>query len=184
MSQPILSHLQDIFLWLADAPGSEGLSFEERVVERSPEPDKLRDREVTQVRRPRLTPYLPQKANGAAVILAPGGGYQRQAIDKEGAEIAIWLNAHGYTVFVLRYRLPAEGHLQGSDVPLQDAQRAVRLVRCNAAAWGLKPNSIVAMGCSAGGHVMASLATGFDKGVYDVDDDSQRGLMALSSCIR
>src|ERR1035437_7886194 len=142
MSIRLLLHLQVIHLWPNEAPGSEALRFDEVLEERSESPAVQLDRAVTQVRRPQLTAYLPLRANGASVLIAPGGGYQNQAFDKEGSDLAEWLNELGYTAFVLRYRLPAEGHDNGSDVPLQLAQRAVRLIRSNCQDWGLRPDQI------------------------------------------
>ncbi|MDQ7989294.1 MAG: alpha/beta hydrolase [Candidatus Dactylopiibacterium sp.] len=174
----LLQHLQQIELWPGVAPGSEGVSLEQTVEERSPDTAAFHDRAVTGIERPTLTAYLPEKPNGTSIVLAPGGGYVRVVLDKEGIEIARWLNGFGITVFLLLYRLPGEGHAQRNFVPLQDAQRALRLVRANAAAWGLAPDRVGAMGCSAGGHVISSLATLFGRQAYApvdaVDDVSAR----------
>src|SRR3546814_5218023 len=78
------------------------------------------------ITRPRLDIFRPARPNGAAVILAPGGGYRYVVVDKEGYELARWLTARGITVYVLFYRLPGDGWANGADVPLADAQRAVR----------------------------------------------------------
>jgi acetyl esterase/lipase len=115
---------------------------------------------------PTLTVYEPVSKNGAACIIAPGGAYKRIVLDKEGEEIALWLNSLGITAYVLRYRLPGEGHKQGMDVPLQDAQRALRYIRRHAADWGLNPQQLGIMGFSAGGHVASSLAVKFAQKVY------------------
>lgn len=166
----MIQHLQQIELWPDLPPGSEAVGGEPSFEERSPDISLFRDRAVTNISRPWLTAYLPEKPNGCSIVLAPGGGYVRVVMDKEGVEIAEWLNTLGVTVFVLYYRLPGEGHADFTKVPLQDAQRALRLVRANAAAWGLAPDRIGAMGCSAGGHVMSSLATLFDRDVYAPTD--------------
>ncbi len=160
-----------IRIWPGVAPGSEGLSLEEEVIERSKEPAKIKDRFAWKILNSSLTVYLPKKPNGAAILIAPGGGYQRVVLDKEGDELAPWLKSMGVTFFVLRYRLPGEGHKQGADVPLQDAQRAMRLIRKNAAAWGLDPNRIGMMGFSAGGHVASSLAVKYNQSVYKPLDE-------------
>lgn len=172
MTQPSssLQHLQRIPLWSGVAPGSEGVQLTETLTERSPDPAAFMDRAVTGIASPYLTVYLPARPNGTSLVLAPGGGYIRVVLDKEGIEIAEWLNTLGVTVFVLMYRLPGEGHAERSKVPLQDAQRALRLVRANAAAWGLAANKVGAMGCSAGGHVIGSLATLFERPVYAPQD--------------
>ncbi|UUZ83817.1 alpha/beta hydrolase [Paenibacillus sp. P26] len=128
---------EEIPLWPGTAPGSGGLDLKQQVLERSTDP-KVQDRAVTGITDPSIIPFFPPKgrANGAAVLIAPGGGYERVVIDKEGADIAEWLNSLGITAFVLKYRLPGEGHEVGYNVPLQDAQRAMRIIRQNADEWG------------------------------------------------
>lgn len=173
-----MANPERILLWPGEAPGSEGLLFEQVVEERSPEPELFLDRAVTQIREPVIEVFHPEQPTGTAVLLAPGGGYQRVVWDKEGVEVARWLNTLGVTVGLLIYRLPAEGHIGGRDVPLQDAQRALRLMRHHARRWGVAPDRIGAMGFSAGGHVIASLATRFATGAYApvdaVDEQSAR----------
>lgn len=137
----------------------------ERVVQRSDDP-QASDRMLEHITRPRLDIFRPAKPNGAAVILAPGGGYRYVVIDKEGYELARWLSARGVTVYVLFYRLPGDGWADRADVPLADAQRAVRLVRSRAAADGIDPARVAFGGFSAGGHVATSLLTRFDAPVY------------------
>jgi acetyl esterase/lipase len=164
-------------LWPGEPPGSDGVTAVETLVERG-DPKGLRDRAVTHTRKPTLTVFRPAKPNGAAVVLIPGGGYERVVTDKEGFETARWLADKGYTCFVLLYRLPGDHWGAGPDVPLQDAQRAVRLVRAKAAAMKFDPARVAIMGFSAGGHVAASLTTRFDAKVYDridaADDLSAR----------
>jgi acetyl esterase/lipase len=152
-------------LWPGAAPGSAKLTITEKITERSTDPAK-HDRIYTQIVQPTLEVCRPANPNGAAVIVAPGGGYQRVVIDKEGRDTAAWLNSIGVTAFVLKYRLPDEGHEHGRDVPLQDAQRAVRIVRSHAAAWGLDAARIGFLGYSAGGHLAASVAFFADRIVY------------------
>jgi acetyl esterase/lipase len=165
------SGAEEIAIWPGMAPGSQGASAKQEVVERSKDP-AVNDRAVFGVTRPTLEVWKPQIPNGTAVIVIPGGAYQRVVVDKEGMEMGDRLTEDGVTVFVLTYRLPVGGHAQAADVALQDAQRAVRLVRKNAQEWGLKPDHIGVMGFSAGGHVAASLGTSFDKKVYDDVDDA------------
>jgi len=164
-------------LWPSDPPGSQGVSAQETVTERS-DGKGPRDRAVTHTRTPTLSLFRPRKPNGAAVILMPGGGYERVVMDKEGFETAQWLADRGYTCFVLLYRLPGDGWGAGPDAPLQDAQRALRLVRSWAPGLKFQPNRIAIMGFSAGGHVAASLTTRFEAEVYDrvdaADDLSAR----------
>jgi acetyl esterase/lipase len=165
-----LTHLQEIPLWPDVPPGSKGVSLTEIIEERSPDTTIFMDRAVTGIGNPRLIAWVPEKPNGTSVVLAPGGGYVRVVLDKEGIEIAQWLNSLGVTVFILLYRLPGEGHANRSLVPLQDAQRALRLVRANAAAWGLALDRVGAMGCSAGGHVIGTLATMYQRETYTQQD--------------
>lgn len=152
-------------LWPGVAPGSEGLALKESITERSTDP-RVRDRFIAGVLRPRLLHFRPAKPSGTGVIITPGGGYGRTVLDKEGFETARWLAARGVSAFVLLYRLPGEGHARRADVPLQDAQRAVRVVRGRARELGLDGQRIGFLGFSAGGHVAASVATRFDAQVY------------------
>ena len=163
-----------IELWPAGVgPGSEKSPAQLTVTERSKVaywPDRI----ITGITRPNLTAIVPDKPNGTAVIVAPGGAYSRIVLDKEAAEMARWLNPYGVTVLLMQYRLPGEGHVNGADVPLEDAQRAVRLVRQNAKEWGLDPNKIGFLGGSAAGHMAASLGAEFDKKVYAPLDDADK----------
>lgn len=156
---------ETIELWPHGAPGAPATLPVETVVERSRDP-ALPDRAVTGIARPRLVVFRPARPNGAALLVAPGGGYARVVLDKEGYEMGRWLSARGWTVFVLFYRLPGEGWANRADVALADAQRATRLIRHRAAAYGIDPAKVAAMGFSAGGHVCADLATRFDARTY------------------
>jgi acetyl esterase/lipase len=121
---------------------------------------------VIRVITPELTAYLPEKAKatGFAVIICPGGGYSGLAIQHEGHEIARRMQANGIAGFVLKYRLPnAEFVSNKAIVPLQDAQRAIQLVRENAAQWAIDPKKIGILGNSAGGHLAATASTHFGK---------------------
>jgi len=154
-------------LWPGVPPGGEGLSLPPyRVSLRTPPVLPLADRSLDEVGRPQLDVFRAEKPNGAALVIAPGGGYAVEVFDLEGMDIARHFNALGVTCFMLRYRLPGEGWKNRSDVPLQDAQRAMRLVRANAAHYGLDPARIGFMGFSAGGHLAASIATRFGASVY------------------
>jgi acetyl esterase/lipase len=107
--------------------------------------------------------YFPAKnPNGTTVVVCPGGGYRMVCYGKEGIIIARWLNSLGISAFVLKYRLPAEGHIH--PVPLQDAQRAIRYVRSNAGKYGIDADRIGIMGFSAGGHLASTAGTHFDYG--------------------
>lgn len=109
-----------------------------------------------------LEVFLPpaDKANGAAIVLCPGGGYIRHVTDREGYPIAHWLNEHGIACIILEYRLPKLRHA----VPLLDANRAIRLTRANATKWKIDPQRIGILGFSAGGHVASTATTHFDAG--------------------
>ena len=110
------------------------------------------------IHRPTLTVFAPAKTAGTAVIYAPGGGYVRVAAGVNGGEVVKWLNAAGVTVFMLKYR-----HAEyGAPAPLQDALRALRIVRSRAAEWGVRPDRVGMLGGSAGGHLTASAGTLFD----------------------
>jgi acetyl esterase/lipase len=139
-------------LWPKGAPGAAGT--EER--------DK-----------PSLALYLPpaDKATGTAVVVCPGGGYGGLAAGHEGKEPAEWLNRHGIAAFVLHYRLGPRYH---HPAPLQDAQRALRIVRGRAKEWHLDPKRIGIWGFSAGGHLASTAATHFDDGKRDADDPVER----------
>ena len=112
---------------------------------------------------PTLTKFVPVKPNGVSVIICPGGGYGRLAIDHEGVEVAKAFNQVGVTAFVLKYRLPTDSIMVDKTTgPLQDAQQAIRSIRKQAVAWGLNPAKIGIMGFSAGGHLAATAATHFN----------------------
>lgn len=115
---------------------------------------------------PTITVYTPQKPNGTAVVVCPGGGYAILAMDLEGTEICTWLNSIGVTAVLLKYRVPASGGKLRYELPLQDAQRALGLVRYNAAKWNIKPDHIGILGFSAGGHLTAALSNNNTQRTY------------------
>lgn len=154
-----------ITLWPNGAPGGEGVTVEEQIIDRTAAGGP-RDRAQVHTRKPTLVVFRPKKPNGAAVMLIPGGGYERVVLDKEGYETARRLNDSGYTCFVLFYRMPGDGWTAGGDAPLQDAQRAVRLIRSRAAAMGFSADRVAIMGFSAGGHLAANLTVRFDAPTY------------------
>jgi acetyl esterase/lipase len=118
--------------------------------------------------------YLPEHPNGSAILICPGGAYSYLSYDKEGVDIARWLNSLGYTACILKYRLPAEGHAFRNDVPLMDAQRAIRLIRSNAIEWGLSSANIGVIGFSAGGHLASSLGTLYNRKVHEHMDQTDQ----------
>ncbi|MFZ0744990.1 MAG: alpha/beta hydrolase [Terracidiphilus sp.] len=124
---------------------------------------------------PTLTLYAAKGDNsGAAVVVFPGGGYQILAIDLEGTEVCDWLNSIGINCVLVKYRVPNTGPYPKSPAALQDAQRAVGLVREHAAGWHLDPSRIGVLGFSAGAHLAAALSTHFDQRLYSPVDTADR----------
>lgn len=152
-------------LWAAPAPGHEGF----RRAELPPgKPEVF----LENVESPDLHVFRPDKPNGRALLVIPGGAYKFVSVANEGVAMAERLCPLGYTVFVLTYRLPGEGWAARSDVPLQDAQRAMRVIRSKAAHFGIDPATVGSVGFSAGGHLAASLAVGHAERVYAPRDEA------------
>ncbi|MBN8819212.1 MAG: alpha/beta hydrolase [Sphingomonas sp.] len=126
------------------------------------------------VEKPYLRVFRPTRPNGRALLVIPGGAYIFVSIDNEGVEVGQAMASRGYTVFVLVHRLPGEGWANRSDVPLQDAQRAMRLVRSAAGTYGFDAAEVSVIGFSAGGHLAATLATDFNQSVYAPRDSIDR----------
>jgi acetyl esterase/lipase len=171
-------------LWPAQAPEETG-GIGAETERMSPKLDKKQvevtepTRLVTNVTRPTITIYRPaqDRDTGTAVIICPGGGYWNLYWQLEGEEVAAWLNSLGVTGIILKYRVPRrpdETKGEPARRPLQDAQRAVRLVRSKAKEWGIAPNRIGMVGFSAGGHLAIATATGFEKSTYKPIDDIDR----------
>jgi len=152
-----------VYLWPGKVPG-EVKEKQPPVIAASKNDNVLRYSEVTD---PAIEVRLadPANRNGCGVIVCPGGGYNILAYDKEGTEIATWLNKLGYSAFVLQYRVPDK-----RDGALQDVQRAVRIVRENANHWKLDPEKIGVMGFSAGGSLSARASILFNKKTYQPVD--------------
>ncbi len=121
---------------------------------------------------PTITLYAPANAKvpAPAVVVFPGGGYNILAIDLEGTEVCDWLNSAGVACVLLKYRVPGTGPYPKSAAALQDAQRAVGMVRQHAAEWSIDPKRVGVLGFSAGGHLAAAISTHFDKRLYDPID--------------
>lgn len=160
---------ETIALWPGEAPGHMGATLTEVAEERSSDPG-VQDRALMGISRPRIEVFRPANPNGAALLVIPGGGYRRVMVDREGYDLAPWLTEQGITVFVLIYRLPAEGWRDPPNTPLSDAQRAMRLIRAQAGSHGIDPARIGAMGFSAGGHLCADLATRHARRAYEPVD--------------
>src|SRR5450631_3523650 len=130
---------------------------------------------LTNVVAPTLTLYKPAgKPTGAAVVVFPGGGYRILAIDLEGTEVCDWLNSAGITCVLVKYRVPDSGPYPKSSAALQDAQRALGIVRSRAAEWHIDPKRIGVLGFSAGAHLSAALSTHFEQRLYDPVDDADK----------
>jgi acetyl esterase/lipase len=136
-------------LWPGGAPGAKGNDANDK---------------------PTMAIYLPakEKTTGSAVVIFPGGGYQRVAIDHEGRQVARWLNDLGIAAFVVDYRHRGRGY--GNPAPIQDAQRAIRIVRSRSAEFGIETNKIGIIGFSAGGHLASTAGTHFNEKFYEPVD--------------
>jgi acetyl esterase/lipase len=169
----------EIPLWEDVPPGSENVGTIEEFAQERASPERP-DRRVSGVTVPTITVYRPDPSlnTGVAIVICPGGGYAGLAIDKEGHDIARFLQDNGITAIVLKYRLPRPaGFVFKHDVPWLDASRAVRLTRHYATDWGIDPDRIGILGFSAGGHLASTVATRFDDGsdaAGSVDHQSSR----------
>ncbi|MDO1583875.1 alpha/beta hydrolase [Rhizobium oryzicola] len=155
----------EIPIWPGPPPGGEGP--EAPIVE-------LPRGAVRRIATPTLRVFRPEKSVGCAVLIAPGGGYKRIEIHHEGHAAAQWFADRGVTAFVLTYRLPSEGWDVGPLAPLQDAQRALRLVRSRARQFEVDAERIGVVGFSAGGHLMGMLSARSDLSTYKPVDGTDR----------
>lgn len=163
----------ELKVWPKGAPGETGDIGPERELPPRGQKKVIR---LTDVSEPTITVYQPpkDKANGCCVVICPGGGYGILAWDLEGTEVAEWLNSIGVTGVVLKYRVPRRDKESPHTAPLQDAQRAIRLVRKNAQAWGIDPTRVGVLGFSAGGHLTVMTGTQWDKTTYEKIDETDR----------
>jgi endo-1,4-beta-xylanase len=163
-----------VALWDRGAPGFEGRKDEKE----NRKAQKNGEYTVSNVHNPYLTVFLPakDKATGAAVVIAPGGGHRELWVLHEGENVARWLSEHGVAAFVLRYRLGREkdSKYKIAEHALQDGQRAVRLVRSRAKEWDINPSRVGIMGFSAGGEVAALVCRNPDEGRAGTDDPVER----------
>jgi acetyl esterase/lipase len=170
--------LGPIPLWPTGAPGENGGIGAEKDIT-TPKDGVVAGKPVIRlgnVSNPTITLYRPvaAKNTGAAVIVFPGGGYHILALDLEGTEICDWLNSIGVTAVLLKYRVPVRKDLPRYLPPLQDAQRAMGMVRERAAEWGIDPARVGVIGFSAGGHLAAALSNNFENRVYQPSDGADR----------
>jgi len=152
---PIQAQNMTLPLWNGSPPLQKEMDLKEKVVSEG----IVR---IGNVQIPTIEVYLPAKqiATGQAVVIFPGGGYSILAYDWEGTDFAKWLNSQGIAGIVVKYRLPKSASLTDpKEVPLMDAQRAIRLVRQNASDWNIAPSKVGVMGFSAGGHLASTLST-------------------------
>jgi acetyl esterase/lipase len=158
-------------LWPGQPPGNGSYTSRTRPVEMTQDPSPVLLHDIMM---PELHVFRPERPNGLAVLVIPGGAYIILAITVEGVEIAERLNPLGITVFVLTHRLPDEGWGVRADVPLQDAQRAMRVIRSQASRFAINPETVSVMGFSAGGHLAGTLTTGFAEKVYAPVDEADK----------
>ena len=168
--QPAPGHMQ-VPIWPGAAPNPQPVAGPEFVLAGG----------VGNVTRPTVTVFSPKGRNtGAAVVVFPGGGYQMLAIELEGTEVCDWLTPKGITCVLLKYRVtdvgpyPKSGPYPESPMALEDAQRALGVVRLHAAEWHIDPKKIGVLGFSAGGHLAAAIGTHFEKRLYPAGDAADR----------
>lgn len=160
-------------LWPGTPPGGPAPSLALRVVERSPDPGKYHLRALSGVARPVFAVVRASSPSGSALLILPGGGYRELAVDTAFAAARRFAQ-QGVTAFVLLYRLPREGWRNGPIVPLQDAMRAMRVLRASAAQYAIDPARIAVLGFSAGGHLAAMLSLRVGDNVYAPVDSADR----------
>lgn len=163
----LFSQNKIISLWEGKVPGGiPNLSYKETV-------DSVSWIKVRFVTNPTLEVYPApaEKNTGTAVVICPGGGYYGLSFIGEGSQIAKWLNTLGINAFVLKYRLPDDVIMKNKTIgPMQDGQRAMRIVRSRAKEWGINPHKIGIIGFSAGGHLASTISTHFNEKVYESSD--------------
>lgn len=174
--QPAPGHLT-LPLWPGVAPGAPA-NLPPEVDTTTPKDNLIAGRPIIRlgnVSKPTLTLYAPKGRNtGAAVVVFPGGGYRILAIDLEGTEVCDWLNSIGVNCVLVKYRVPDSGPYPKSPAALQDAQRAVGMVREHAAEWHIDSGRIGVLGFSAGAHLVAALSTHYDQRLYDSVDAADK----------
>ncbi|HRH98239.1 MAG TPA: alpha/beta hydrolase [Prosthecobacter sp.] len=154
-------------LWPGGAPEKSGVKIEaEKEMPRKSADDVMR---LTNVTEPMITVFKPEKPNGTAVLVCPGGGYGILAYEHEGSQVCDFLVQHGVTGILLKYRVPKRDPKDPGREALQDAQRAMGIIRHHAAEWGLKPDRIGILGFSAGGHLTVMTTLHANERTYTTD---------------
>jgi acetyl esterase/lipase len=163
LSTTLFAQQKEIPLWPAGPPNSNEIIENETISE---------GYRIANISEATLTIFLPEKSANTktAVIICPGGGYRIECFDKEGIKIAQWLNTLGIAGIILKYRIPNKHH----QIPLMDAQRAIRTVRFRTKEWNINTVKIGIMGFSAGGHLASTAATHFDNGDKNAEDPIER----------
>jgi len=155
----------EISLWKAAAPGEQGKVFTQKVEKKKDGIERTSDVSVPTIQ---LFSVSSEQSNGAAVLVCPGGGYNILASEHEGSDVCKWLNKHGYTAVLLKYRVPRREGLAKHHAPLQDVQRAMGMIRKNAPKWKINPQRIGVLGFSAGGH-LATMSLVNPERTYQID---------------
>jgi acetyl esterase/lipase len=165
-------------LWTGGAPGEQPGPGNEADTTK-PDSNLIAGKRVARIggiTNPTIQVFSPpkEKSTGAAVVVFPGGGYSILALDLEGTEVCDWLNSIGVTGVLLKYRVPPHQGAVRYAAPLQDAQRAVRLVRSHAQEWGVDASRVGVLGFSAGGHLAAASSTNYDAETYPPGDAADK----------
>jgi len=161
---------EQVFLWPVNAPGDMPGEVGEETVE------VKGVKRVSNVTKPTITYYLSDstKANGTTIIVCPGGAYQILAIEHEGEDVCIWLNSLGIHAALLKYRVPRRKNREPHAAPLQDAQRAMGLIRQAGKSWKVPLTKLGIIGFSAGGNLAVRTATSFDQRSYEAIDQADQ----------
>jgi acetyl esterase/lipase len=160
----------EIKIWPGGAPNEPaGIGGEKK-----PTTDDGNTLRIAYVDEPTLTLYHPAEPNGTGVVICPGGAYNILAWNKEGTEVAEWFNSLGVTAAVLKYRVPRRDAREPHPWPLQDARRAMRVMRQHAGEWGISPDKLGVLGFSAGGHLSVMLASHWATDDYTPVDDADK----------
>jgi acetyl esterase/lipase len=164
--------MDPIPLWPEGVPGEAELKLEEEKVElKGPHQIEI----MSNVSTPQLTWFPARNPNGASVVVCPGGGYNILAYSHEGTEVCEWLNSIGVSAALLKYRVPRRDGLEKHHAPLQDAHRAIGIIRARAPEWKIDPDRIGILGFSAGGHLAAMALTSDGKRTYEPDPEFDSG---------